>query len=64
MMLATVTETKKLNEAIGAGLRIRAVTGQEFEVRGPVTFKDFSGDGRVYYCSGNSYPEEIVAEVV
>ena len=46
------------------GLRIRTPTGQEFEVIGAVTFKDFSGDGRIYYCDGQSWPAEIVREVL
>ncbi len=46
------------------GLRIRTPTGQEFEVIGAVTFKDFNGDGRIYYCDGQSWPAEIVREVL
>lgn len=44
-------------------LRIKTVTGAEFEVHGAVTYKDFA-DGRVYYCNGESWPESIVAEVI
>ena len=44
------------------GLRIKTVTGKEFEVIGKVTYKD-TPEGRVYYCNDSSYPEEIVTEV-
>ena len=46
------------------GLRIRTQTGQEFDVIGAVTFKDLPGDGRIYYCGGQSWPAEIVREVL
>lgn len=46
------------------GLKIKTVTGMEIEVHGAVTYKDFSEDGRVYYCNGQSFPAEIVQEVL
>jgi len=41
------------------GLKIKTVTGDQFEVNGKVTFKDYA-DERIYYCGGRSWPEEIV----
>jgi len=45
------------------GLKIKTVTGMEFEVHGAVTYKDFS-EARVYYCAGKSWPAEIVQEIL
>jgi hypothetical protein len=46
------------------GLKIKTVTGYEFEVYGDVTFKDFPDEGRVYYCAGQSFPSEIVQKII
>ena len=46
------------------GLKIKTVTGIEFEVHGEVTFKDFPGCDRAYYCAVRSWPAEIVMEVL
>ena len=46
------------------GLRIRTVTGEEYEVHGTVTARDFYDYGIVYYCDGRSFPAEIVLEVM
>lgn len=43
------------------GLRIRTVTGQEFVVRGAVAYK---AEYDSYYCAGESFPAEIVTEVI
>lgn len=40
-------------------LRIKTVTGLEFEFLGDVTYKD-----GVYYCNDESFPESIVVDVV
>ena len=48
----------------GSGLHIRTVAGDEFDVSGKVTYKESLEDGRVYYCGGQSWPEEIVKEVL
>jgi len=45
------------------GLRILTITGMELEILGPVTHQDHP-DGRVYYCGGQSWPAEIVKEVL
>lgn len=47
-----------------SGLKILPVNGPEFEVSGTVTYKDFDEDGRIYYCAGRSFPEEIVTAVI
>ena len=31
-----------------------------FDVIGDVGYKDFEQDGRIYYCNGRSFPENIV----
>lgn len=46
------------------GLKIKTVTGAEFTVYGHVTWQDDEKDGKVYYCDGRSWPEEIVMEVL
>lgn len=43
------------------GLRIKTVTGLELEVLGPVTYKP---EYDTYYCAGQSWPAEIVMEVL
>lgn len=43
------------------GLKIRTVTGTEIEVFGTVEFNQATG---VYYCAGQSWPQEIVEEVL
>lgn len=43
------------------GLRIRTVTGYEFEVHGTVTYK---AEYDTYYCAGQSFPAEIVKGVI
>lgn len=43
------------------GLRIKTVTGLEFEVMGEVTFSE---EFDTYYCNGQSFPTEIVVEVI
>jgi len=57
-----------------SGLRIKTIpAGEEFEVYGTVTFKDFPEQlcggqiipaERVYYCAGWSYPAAIVQEII
>ena len=44
------------------GLKIRTVTGAEFEVHGTVTSRVVEGE-LIYYCAGQSWPEEIVVEI-
>ena len=46
------------------GLKIRTVSGRELDVFGPVDRKEFPEDGVVYYCGGESWPGEIVVEVL
>lgn len=46
------------------GLRIITVTGVEFEVYGQVTWKLTPEDGKIYYCAGQSWPDEIVKEFI
>lgn len=41
------------------GLRIKTITGVEFEVYGQVKYNP---DTNIYYCNGSSYPAEIVEE--
>jgi hypothetical protein len=48
----------------GCGLSITNVKGETFKVHGPVTYIDFVDCGRVYYCGGFSWPEQIVTEVL
>ena len=48
----------------GIGLFIRTVAGDEFEVHGKVTHKDFLVAGKIYYCGFWSYPEKIVVKVL
>jgi len=43
------------------GLKIKTVTGQEFEVHGTVTHNAALD---VYYCNGASWPAEIVENVI
>ena len=43
------------------GLKIKTVTGLEFEVIGEVTYSPKYG---VYYCNGQSFPADIVVEVL
>lgn len=46
------------------GLHIRTVFGYRFEVLGKVTF-EFQGNGDlIYYCDGQSFPAEIVTEII
>jgi hypothetical protein len=49
---------------MGKGLRIHTITGAEFDVYGPVTYKDFYDEGRVYYCAGQSWPASIVKQIL
>ena len=42
------------------GLKIKTVTGAEFEVHGVVEYNAAMG---IYYCAGQSFPAEIVTEV-
>jgi len=56
--------TKEGLKIRGEGLKIHTVTGAEFEVKGPVTCKHFPDQGLIYYCAGQSWPEEIVQEVL
>ena len=43
------------------GLVIQTVTGKQFTVYGNVTYRS---DYDVYYCAGESFPSEIVKEVL
>ncbi|MCL2035432.1 MAG: hypothetical protein FWG94_11995 [Oscillospiraceae bacterium] len=43
------------------GLRIRTITGAEFDVYGAVEHNTATG---IYYCNGESWPAEIVKEVL
>ena len=43
------------------GLRIRTVTGYEFDLLGVVTYK---AEYETYYCAGQSFPAEIVKGVI
>jgi hypothetical protein len=43
------------------GLKIKTVMGYEFEVRGAVAYKP---EYDTYYCAGQSFPAEIVKEVI
>jgi len=58
--------TQKQTEGVMTmtGLKIKAANGNEFTVYGKVTFKDFPDYGRVYYCGGESFPAEIVSEIL
>lgn len=41
------------------GLKIKTVAGMEFEVHGAVEHNE-----GIYYCNGESFPAEIVKEVL
>lgn len=43
------------------GLKIKTVTGMEFEVYGEIKYNP---EYEVYYCAGQSWPKEIVKEVI
>jgi len=43
------------------GLKIKTVTGKEFEVYGEVKY---NSEHEVYYCAGQSWPLSIVMEVL
>lgn len=44
-----------------SGLSIKTVTGMEFDVYGDVQYKE---EFDTYYCDGQSWPSEIVVEVI
>jgi len=46
------------------GLKIKTTDGEQFEINGKVTFKDFPECGRIFYCGGQSWPEEIVTGIM
>ena len=58
--------TQKQTEGVMTmtGLKIKAINGNEFTVFGKVTFKEFPDHGKIYYCGGESWPEEIVEEIL
>lgn len=43
------------------GLRIQTISGKVLEVKGTVTFNPATN---TYYCAGESWPGEIVKEVL
>ena len=43
-------------------LVIKTIKGLEIVIKGTVTKKVINNEV-IYYCNGNSYPEEIVVEV-
>ncbi|MDL2318196.1 hypothetical protein LJC74_03755 [Eubacteriales bacterium OttesenSCG-928-A19] len=56
-----ICEQEAIPASGAAGLRIKTVTGKEIIVSGPVERHEEEG---IYYCGGESWPEEIVAEVL
>lgn len=44
-------------------LKIQTVTGAQFEITGNVTQKEINGE-TIYYVNGQSFPEEIVKEII
>lgn len=49
---------------MGKGLKVRTVNGTEFEVCGKVEERYISDEGLIYYCGGQSWPAEIVTEIL
>lgn len=48
-------------ELEGRGLLVRLISGKVLNVYGPITY---STEHDCYYCDGQSWPREIVLEVV
>ena len=50
-----------MNYDNACGLKIKTVTGKEFEVHSPVEYSEYYD---TYYCAGQSWPSEIVTEIL